>query len=69
MKKLLAAAFALGLLLFGCAGEEYVYTDDADLKSGHGLFSGEDGVFTIYGKTPSEQPTLNSESLPESMGD
>ena len=51
----LITALLLSTFLSGCAGEEYTYIDEADLKSGPGLFSGEDGVFTIYGKSPSER--------------
>lgn len=51
----LVTALLLCTLLTGCAGEEYTYVDDAELKSGPGLFSGEDGVFTIHGKSHSER--------------
>ena len=62
-KKLsLAGALVFGLLLCGCAGEEYTYVNDGDLKPGPGLLSGEDGVFTLYGKTPSEQAEKAAET-------
>lgn len=44
----------LAIILAGCAGEEYSYVDDADLKPGPGLLSGDDGVFTIYRSTSTE---------------
>lgn len=34
-------------LLSHCAGEEYSYTPDHELKPGPGLFSGEDGKFKL----------------------
>lgn len=36
------------LLLGGCAGEPFDYHHPQEIKSGPGLFSGEDGVFTIF---------------------
>ncbi len=47
-----ASIFFVSFLLAGCVGEEYHYVDDAELKPGPGLLSGEDGVFTIYEKKP-----------------
>jgi len=46
--------FLISCFLAGCVGEEYHYVDDAELKPGPGLLSGEDGVFTVYGKTPTD---------------
>lgn len=39
----------VALLLLGCstAPEPYVYEPSNELKPGRGLFSGEDGVFTV----------------------
>jgi hypothetical protein len=48
------SVFLASCLLAGCVGEEYHYVDDADLKPGPGLLSGEDGVFRLYGKDLSE---------------
>lgn len=36
-------AVTVWLLCSGCAGEPYVYVEQNELKSGPGLFSGEDG--------------------------
>jgi hypothetical protein len=46
----------VGLFPCACAGppKPFVYETNRELKPGPGLFSGEDGVFTIYGK--SEDP-------------
>jgi len=44
------SVFLASCLLAGCVGEEYRYVDEADLKPGSGLLSGEDGVFRLYGK-------------------
>ncbi len=63
IKRFLAAgAVLLCLFTWGCAGEEYNYVDDGDLKPGPGLFSGEDGVFTLYGKTAPEQAEESTET-------
>ncbi len=51
---LLAAAFAACFFLSGCGGKEFVYQPDHELKPGPGLFSGEDGEFTLIG-TPEKQ--------------
>jgi len=39
--------FFLLLMLSGCAGRNFDYTDSNETKPGPGLFSDEDGVFTI----------------------
>ena len=54
MKKLAVTLCLLVIVLFlGCGGKEYTYVEDHELKPGPGLFSGEDGSFTIYeGTTP-----------------
>ena len=55
-----AAALAVlaGLLPWACTHppEPLVYETNRELKPGPGLFSGEDGVFTIYG-VPQDPPT------------
>ena len=55
--------FAVGaaLVLGGCATqpEPFAYTPDNELKKGPGLFSGEDGVFTIY-RQPMESEASDS---------
>lgn len=46
------AIIGLALLAGGCATgpEPFDYTPTDEIKPGPGLFSGEDGVFTLYGK-------------------
>lgn len=44
---LLVALFGVTLLT-ACGGKEFAYQNSDDIKPGSGLFSGEDGVFTIY---------------------
>jgi hypothetical protein len=34
----------------GCGGESYTYRSETEEKPGPGLFSGEDGVFTLIDK-------------------
>ena len=42
---------------FGCSGyTPYTYHDDREEMPGPGLFSGEDGVFTIWGKSSENPP-------------
>ena len=50
--RLWISAVMLLTVLCGCAvsPEPYEYQADNELKPGPGLFSGEDGVFTIYRK-------------------
>jgi len=50
----------------GCAGtpEPFEYQPDNELKSGPGLLSGEDGVFTIYQK-PNEGDADKASQVPE----
>ncbi len=47
-------------LLAGCGGEPYQYQPDNELKPGPGLFSGEDGEFTLIG-SPKKQEESESE--------
>lgn len=56
MNTKLAAAFFLSvLLLAGCAtGKDYAYEPSQDTPPGPGLFSGNDGVFTIYSEQKAE---------------
>lgn len=51
---LLTCMMLAGTFFTGCVGEEYQYVDDADLQQGPGLISGADGVFLLYGTTPTE---------------
>jgi hypothetical protein len=45
-------AVGIGLVIGACATspEPFEYQPENELKSGPGLFSGDDGVFTLYGK-------------------
>lgn len=68
-----AACGIVGLCLFlgSCATppEPFTYTPDNELKPGPGLFSGEDGVFTIYGTSPAKAPDAGDDRQKESLGD
>ncbi|WP_458775079.1 hypothetical protein [Desulforhopalus sp. 52FAK] len=44
----------LGCLLCSCSGTDYTYVDANEEKPGPGLFSGDDGVFTVIGKDSKE---------------
>lgn len=46
-KPVLVVLLAGLLFLFGCGGEEYTYVPGNEIKPGPGLFSGEDGEFTL----------------------
>lgn len=56
---------AVAVCLFPCACADppkpFVYESDRELKPGPGLFSGEDGVFTIYGKSEDPKPSASAE--------
>ena len=54
---LLAAVLASGLLGACSSYKPYEYQDDREQMQGPGLFSGEDGVFTIYGQKRPEEGT------------
>jgi hypothetical protein len=47
----------LGLLVAGCATppEPFDYQQNNDLKPGPGIFTGEEGSYTIYGPPPAEE--------------
>ena len=63
MKSLVVAiSIIVSVLLLGCGGKEYPYVEDQELKPGPGLFSGEDGVFTIYGDSPSSKKKMQEEA-------
>lgn len=50
------------VILGGCAGEEYTYVSERELKPGPGVFSGKDGGFTLYrGKERSENEQDNDQ--------
>jgi hypothetical protein len=54
-KFLTAGLLAACLVLAGCGGKPYDYKPSNDLKPGPGLFSGEDGEFTIIGAEPDKK--------------
>jgi len=63
MKSIVVAiSIIASVLLLGCEGKEYTYVENQELKPGPGLFSGEDGVFTIYGDSPSSKKKMQKET-------
>ncbi len=50
MKPIAYCIISLSLLalLSACGGKDYEYVNSNDTKPGPGLFSGEDGVFTVF---------------------
>lgn len=53
IKIVIVSVFVI-VFLSACGGKDYEYTND-DEKRGPGLFSGKDGVFTIYDKPKKAQ--------------
>ena len=45
--RLLIAVLLLAVIICACGGKPLQYTDSKEQKPGPGLFSGEDGVFTL----------------------
>lgn len=45
--RLVIAVLFLAVIVCGCGGKPLQYTDSKEQKPGPGLFSGEDGVFTL----------------------
>ncbi len=67
-RSVIVASMIFGLA--GCGGSDFKYADNRDLKSGPGLFSGDDGVFTLIKIDPvdaenDEQDTESQELPPE----
>lgn len=50
MKTYCLMVLLLSCFLCGCGGTDYNYVDTNEQKPGSGLFSGEDGVFTVVKK-------------------
>lgn len=48
MRYLQAGTLVVCLFLCGCGGEPYTYESNNELKTGPGLFSGEDGEIKIF---------------------
>ena len=51
MKKMFLMVLFFSCFLCGCGGTDYNYVDTNEQKPGPGLFSGEDGVFTVVKKS------------------
>lgn len=63
-------ATSVVFILAGCGGNDFGYVDNRDVKHGPGLFSGDDGVFTLIKKETvdvetEEEDTDSQELLPE----
>jgi hypothetical protein len=59
------AVLAVAAAVSACASARpFVYENDRDLKPGPGLFSGEDGVFMIYGAPESPPPANTKDPAP-----
>lgn len=52
MKKCSLMVFFISFLLCSCGGADYTYVDTNEQKTGPGLFSGEDGVFSVVNTEP-----------------
>ena len=65
-RRLLVLVFAAGLFSWACVGppRPVVYESNRELKPGPGLFSGGDGVFTIYG-TSADSGAATSGKAPD----
>jgi hypothetical protein len=60
-----AGCLLVCLLLAGCGGEPYAYQPDNELKPGPGLFSGDDGEFTLIGSPRNQEESESEEDSPE----
>jgi len=62
---LMVLAAAAGLFPIACANppKPFVYESDRELQPGPGLFSGEDGMFVIYGKSEDPEPAESAEDM------
>ncbi len=66
-RMMLTAVLTVGLSLSGCATnpEPFEYKSDNEAKPGRGVFTGEDGAWTIYRQSmPSEPQTEDAGSPP-----
>ncbi len=62
------AILALAAGISACASARpFVYETDRELKPGPGLFSGEDGVFTIYGAPEDPSPVGMKDPAPTEL--
>jgi hypothetical protein len=55
MRHLQVCALIACLLLGGCGGDPYTYESNNELKTGPGLFSGEDGEIKIFEQKKKEE--------------
>lgn len=63
-RSLILGGVGMWLLLAACATppEPFEYKQSNDLKPGPGLFTGEEGTFTIYGRPkPAEEAAVDPE--------
>jgi hypothetical protein len=73
--RLFNAVFWAGLLLAcpllfcGCGGEEFTPETNRELMPGRGLLSGEDGEFTIWGKSAAEREADEAQAEQEGNGE
>lgn len=56
------------LVLPGCGGEAYLYTNDLDIKPGPGLLSGEKGAFTLIKIRSQERANISAQPGPAGTG-
>lgn len=61
MKTYSLIGILLLIILCGCGGTDYTYVDINEEKPGPGLFSGEDGVFTVVKKDSGEKEEKSGE--------
>ncbi len=55
MKTTCFIGLIVSTLLCGCGGADYTYVDTKEEKPGPGLFSGDDGVFTVVNRDSKEK--------------
>lgn len=60
---ILLALFILTLTACASGSESFVYTPADDPRPGPGLFSGPDGVFTVYKSSDAEDSSGSGEAL------
>jgi hypothetical protein len=70
MRKLATIIFLSAVIIGGCAsGKDFTYEPAQETPPGAGLFSGEDGVFTLYGEetppAPENRPMTNQDDKAE----
>lgn len=64
MKRYWLTGFILSCLLCSCGGSAYTYVDTNEQKAGPGLFSGEDGVFTVVKIAPANRDSIITPPMP-----